>query len=141
MTFRPLAESDLPQLAAWLGAPHVFEWWREASDLPTVEKGYLPAIRGEEPTEVFVLVVDGRDIGMFQRYRISSYAEWLAAFRGEVPGVEQALGIDYLIGDPSLVRQGTGSVAIRQFTELSLAAYPDAESVVVACQQANPASW
>ena len=106
---------------------------------------YLPAIRGEDPTDLFMIVFGDagspRDIGMIQRYRIADHPEWLDAFPPEVDGLDRALGIDYLIGEESLVGKGIGSTAIRAFTAVSLAAYPDTASVVVACQQANPASW
>jgi hypothetical protein len=35
--FRPLEESDLPQVEAWLRAEHVAEWWRDPLEI-AVEK-------------------------------------------------------------------------------------------------------
>ncbi len=76
LAFRPLAETDLPQLARWLPPDHVQEWWRDPFAPTHVREKYMPRIRGEEPTEVFVIVLDDADIGMIQRYRLSGYPAW-----------------------------------------------------------------
>jgi aminoglycoside 6'-N-acetyltransferase len=138
--FRRLTEADLPMLAGWLAQPHVYEFWREDSDLAGVEERYRPALRGEDPTELFVIEVGGRPVGLIQRYLIGDNPEWAAAFPHELGEVASAAGIDYLIGDASLVGKGIGSTAIHRFSEQTLDRYPGAD-VVVACQQANPASW
>ena len=56
VAFRPLAAGDLPLLARWLAEPHVERFYRERSDLPSVRHRYLPAIRGEDPTDLFMIV-------------------------------------------------------------------------------------
>ena len=49
--------------------------------------------------------------------------------------------IDYLIGEPEYVGRGLGSQAIREFTAMAFARYPEASAVVAAPQQVNVASW
>jgi aminoglycoside 6'-N-acetyltransferase len=111
-------------------------WWKEPSSATTVEAKYGPRIDDPSSTAVFIVSVDGADIGLIQRYRLASHPEWERAV-----GVPDAAGIDYLIGDEALVGQGVGSAAIAVFTEQVLAAYPDVTSVVAVPQQANVASW
>ena len=140
LSFRPLAEADLPRLARWLDAAHVRKWWRDGSGLEQVREKYLPRIRGREPTEVFVIVYDTRDVGIIQRYRLRAYPDWDGTIAGTGVTVPDAAGIDYLIGDPEKVGRGTGTRAVQDFTELLFADYTDIEIIVVTPQQANRAS-
>lgn len=133
---RRLAYEDLAQVARWLDEPHVARWWRDPSDIDSVTATYGPCITGEDPTEVFVIEVDGEPVGLIQRYRHDHYPEW-----DSTVGIADAAGIDYLVGDTSLVGKGVGTAAIATFAADTLARYPDIECVVAAPQQANVASW
>src|SRR4051794_37944984 len=75
---RPLMEADLPAVSQWLKTPHVRQWWRDPAHLEAVESKYLPRIRGDEPTEVFVICCDERSVGLIQRYRFADYGSWTA---------------------------------------------------------------
>lgn len=136
VSFRPLAAVDLPLLARWQSQPHVARWWRQSSDLATMTTKYLPRIKGEVDTEVFVIVLDGRPVGLIQRYRHRAHPEWDRAV-----GIADAAGIDYYLGEPETVGRGIGSQAIRVFARDTLAHYADVHCVVAAPQQANVASW
>jgi len=140
LTLRPLGRDDLPLLASWLSRPHVAKWWRDASDLASVEAAYGPLIDGADPTEAFVALHDGRPIGYAQRYRLEDNEEWQQAIFLAV-GVTNAAGIDYLIGEESVTGQGLGRQLIADFVEDSWRRYPDIASVAVAVQQENHASW
>jgi RimJ/RimL family protein N-acetyltransferase len=136
MDFRPLAYEDLAQLARWLAAPHVARWWPEPSDIDSVTAAYGPGIAGEDPTEHFVIELDGAPVGLIQRYRHDNYPEW-----DRTVGVANAAGIDYLLGEPDLVGRGVGTEAIAAFAADTLVRYPEIDCVVAAPQQANVASW
>jgi len=136
VSFRPLARDDFPQLAEWLRDPGVQRWWPEPSDLPSIEARYGPAVDGHEPTELFVIVAGGRDVGLIQRYRHRDHATWDRAI-----GIDRAAGIDYLIGGEPDRGRGLGAAAIDAFTESVFRAYADVDVVVAAPQQANTASW
>jgi aminoglycoside 6'-N-acetyltransferase len=140
VTFRPLAEADLPQLARWLGTAHVQQWWRDEHDLETIRHKYLPRIHAREPTEVFVIVDDAQDVGIIQRYRLAEHPEWQSTVAASGLTFENAAGIDYLIGVPERVGQGTGSQAIELFTEVLFVDYPEVDQIVVTPQGANRAS-
>jgi aminoglycoside 6'-N-acetyltransferase len=74
--FRPLSRQDLPLLGRWLAAPHVARWWQEPSDPNSVETTYLPIIDGQDPTQVFVIELDGEAVGIIQLWRLEDSPEW-----------------------------------------------------------------
>jgi aminoglycoside 6'-N-acetyltransferase len=142
VAFRPCTPDDLPLVAGWQARPHVARWWRQDPALAAVEARYLPCLDGRDATELFVLEVGGAPAGFFQRYLVADHPPWAAALRGTgQPGVEAAVGIDYLVGEEALTGRGLGTSAIAGFTRLALARYPAAGLVAVAVLQDNIASW
>jgi aminoglycoside 6'-N-acetyltransferase len=138
--FRPAERRDLAQLSAWISAPHVQPWWREDPDAVAVEARYGPALDGRDPTELFIVERDGLPVGMIQRYRLADNPGWRAAMTAAgSPG--EAAGIDYFIGDVSLIGQGLGPRLIEQFVAGTWERYPEITAVVVAVQQDNRRSW
>ena len=51
------------------------------------------------------------------------------------------MSIDYLIGDPAMVRRGWGARMIRSLVADTWLAHPAASCVIVAVSAANVASW
>ncbi len=122
-TFRPLRRDDFPLVVEWLRQPHVAEWWSELPDLDFLEEKYGPRIDGAEPTQVFVISLDERPIGLVQTYRLADNPEYEAAV-----GVAAAAGVDLLIGEPQLVGRGVGPRVIRAFAErVVFPLYPEVE--------------
>lgn len=138
--FVPLRSSDLPSLAVWLGRPHVARWWREPSDLVSVEENYGPLAEGLDPTEGFIAYFNGRPIGYVQRYLIDEHPDWRETIQGAL-GHDGGIGIDYLIGEQDFVGRGVGRRMISQFIDASWKRYPSADRITVALQQDNVASW
>jgi len=136
VSFRPLTRADFPLLSMWIAAPHVAPWWREDASPDAVERAYGPAVDGADPTEMFVAVVEGRDVGYAQRYLLDDYPDWSAAL-----GVTDAAGIDYLIGEADAIGTGAGSAMVDAFSAATLERYPGIDCVAVAVQQANRRSW
>ncbi len=140
LAMRPLVREDLDRLCRWLAEPYVAKWWRDPSDLASVEAAYLPCIDGSDPTEVFVIEAAGRPAGLIERYLVADDPAWDHAIRATRAVEGCAAGIDYLIGDPALTGRGYGTAAISLFTDLTFRRYPQAGSVVAVPQQANIAS-
>ena len=110
LNFRPMTADDLPLVRGWLEAPHVQPWW-SPSDYDT---DVLPAVRGDEAIEPWILVIDGRDSGYFQMYDIAIDEPYRAACA--TVGVDAGTaGMDYLLGDAEIIGQGVGSAAIDTF--------------------------
>jgi aminoglycoside 6'-N-acetyltransferase len=72
---------------------------------------YRAAIRGEDPTDLFVISLDHRAIGVLQSYRIDDHPEYAV----QVALGRPAIGIDLFIGEPDLVGKGHGPALIRAF--------------------------
>jgi aminoglycoside 6'-N-acetyltransferase len=72
---------------------------------------YRLAMRGEDPTDYFVVELDGRPIGEIQSYRIDDHPDYAA----ELALGRPAIGIDLFIGEPELIGHGNGPVLIRAF--------------------------
>ena len=111
-------------------------WWREDPALEAVEARYGPCIDGGDPTELFIAELDGRPVGMVQRYLLADYPTWSDALR-----VDDAAGIDYLIGIEELTGMGLGGRIIGEFTNLTFERYQDIAQIAVGVQQSNRASW
>ncbi len=133
VTLRPLTGADLPLLARWIAAPHVARWWSE--DPAGTESHYRPTIAGEDRTRVEIVQLHGEPVGMVQSYDHRDEPGWDRAI-----GIERAVGIDYLIGETSALRQGVGTAAIRAAAARVLYRHPAADVVVAAPQAANAAS-
>lgn len=135
---RPLTRADLPQLAVWLGRPHVHRWWQH--DPADVEEDFGVTLDGDRPTELFIIELDARPIGMIQRYRIADYPEWRDAMTMiEVP--DEALGFDYLIGEEDLTNRGIGTALLARFVTKAWTEMPAATSVIIDVDPANRPSW
>ena len=69
------------------------------------------AIRGEDPTDHFVIEREARPIGEIQSYLIDDDPEYAAMVALGRP----AFGIDLFIGQPELIGRGHGPALIRAF--------------------------
>jgi len=128
-TFRPLQRDDMSLMHRWLYVPHVAEWWWTDQE-PTaedLEEKYLPRIHGEDPTDCYVIVEDGRDIGYIQSYVIANHPEYAELVDVE----ERAAGIDLFIGEPDRVHRGLGPPLLRQFLRDVVFANYDVESCII----------
>lgn len=101
-------------MRTWLLRPHVKQWYDDvpAATYPddTISE-YRTAIRGEDPTDLYVIDLDGRPIGVLQSYRIDDHPEYAAQVALDRP----AIGIDLFIGEPDCVGRGHGPALIRAF--------------------------
>jgi aminoglycoside 6'-N-acetyltransferase len=105
-----MTEADFPLVAEWLQHPHVAEWWGEPRDAAGVAAKYGPRVRGESPTRMFVIELDGEPIGIVQTYRLRDYPDY-----EEATGVADAAGIDLFIGEPAALGRGLGPRIVERF--------------------------
>lgn len=135
ISFRPLAEEDLPVIAGWFAEPAIARWWGQLGDLSTVTAKYLPRIEGREPVSMWIVDVDREPSGLLQYYRHADDPEQDARV-----GIPDAVGIDYLLSARQRGRGLSGEV-LRRFAALAL----DSDSTLAACvatpAQANEPSW
>ena len=142
VTLRRVARCDFPLLARWLAEPHVARWWAHDTSPAAVEADFGPDVDGLEASEVYIASLDDRQpIGLIQRFRIADYP----ATRNEMAAIvsipDDAISIDYFIGESRQLRRGLGSAMIRQCVRASWRDWPDAGPVIVAVHADNEASW
>jgi aminoglycoside 6'-N-acetyltransferase len=129
--FTPLTAGDLELVEEWLGREHVARWWRD--DIGESLAEYRAALEGREPTDHYLIVVDGRPVGMIETYLVSDYPEWEAIVQVG-PGVA---GVDILIGEEELTGQGLGPQMLAEFARELITA----PVVIAAVEEANRRSW
>jgi aminoglycoside 6'-N-acetyltransferase len=134
--FRPLAAADLPLLHSWLQREHVKRWWRP-DDTPAGTAGrYLPAIEGRDPSDHYLIVLEGRPVGMLETYLVADHPDWQA-----IVGAEDGVaGVDLLIGEEESIGQGLGPRVIAEFTREVVFAR-GATACVAAVEESNRRSW
>lgn len=123
-TFAPMRESDLAMARRWLLAPHVRRWWHDSLDEHDYPEGTLAdwrtAIRGDDPTDMYVVTLDGRPMGVIQSYVVQDYPD----YRDEVGELaERALSVDLFIGEAELIGKGHGPALLRAFLPPAFARY------------------
>ena len=120
ITFRAIAEADLPLLHDWLCRPHVVEHWSPATTLEAVREEYLPILAPQTtlpldaPAGVvpYLACEDGVPFGYVQAYRVmASQSEgwWLDETD------PYALGVDQFIALPERLGKGLGTRMLRAF--------------------------
>jgi len=126
ITFRAIAEADLPLLHDWLTRPHVAEHWDAAPSLEAVREDYLP--RDTDPTTrpldahsgavQYLACENGVPFGYAQAYRVvaSQTEGWWLEERDP-----HALGVDLFIADPGRLGRGLGARLVRAFLSLLFA--------------------
>jgi 8-oxo-dGTP pyrophosphatase MutT (NUDIX family) len=136
IAFRPLATADLPALLGGQHAAHVARWFPEQLDLAAAGRKYGPRIVGDSPVRVHVAIIDGRDAGFFQHYRVGDTPEYATA-----TGLPDAVGLDYAIGVPEFTGRGLGPHLIWSYLrDVALPAHAAACHALASPDVANHAS-
>ena len=107
-----MVAADLPLLHEWLQRSHVRKWWGEQRTLEQVVEHYLPAIEGREPTDHYLVLLDGRPVGMVQTYLVSDYPDHAALMTIDD---SSTAGLDILIGEAELTGRGLGTAILERF--------------------------
>ncbi|WP_395107955.1 GNAT family N-acetyltransferase [Actinomadura sp. SCN-SB] len=141
ITWRRLAEPDFPLLSRWLAEPHVARWWNHETSIEAVTRDFLPAARGEEPSEDLLAFLDGSPFAFVQRCRLRDFPEYVTELAAVMDVPEGGMTIDYLIGDRGLTGRGLGPALIRAVVAETWERYPDATAIIVPVPAANRASW
>jgi RimJ/RimL family protein N-acetyltransferase len=131
-----MRRDDLPLLHEWLQRPHVQRWWRERETYEEVVEHYLPAIEGSDPTDHYLVVLDGRPVGFVETYLVADYPDH-ARLVGAEPG---AAGVDLFIADADLTGRGIGTELLRRFVSEVVFARPATTHCVADPETENIAS-
>jgi aminoglycoside 6'-N-acetyltransferase len=140
-SFAPVTAADFPLLGTWLSDPGVRRWWCHDPSPEGVERDFGPAVRGEEPCEDLLALLDGRPVGLVQRARYDDYPEDRDELARYVEVPAEAVMVDYLVGAADDRGRGLGPRMIREVAAATFAAYERAPAILVAVVAANVASW
>lgn len=115
ISFRPACLADAPLLFRWRQAPHVARWWNiapyEAQTLDEMARELEEDFALEQHESLLVLL-DGLPIGYAQTYNAGrASGDWW-------PDEDDSTrGLDFLIGEESLVGRGLGPQIVRALCE------------------------
>ena len=137
VAFRPLREEDIPLLTRWLSTPEWVRWWAPPITVEEARAKYLPRIRGEEPVHGFVILVDGREVGYVQWYRVVDFPETMELFALDEERARATAGVDLGIGEPDAVGRGIGRAVLRQFVEDVVFEEPGIDACMIDPDPAN----
>ena len=141
MEFRRTTRADFPLLARWLGTPHVARFWNHETTPEAIERDFGGSVDGTEPSDDFIVEDAGVPVGFIQRSRICDYADEHVELIALADAPQDALTIDYFIGEGAATGRGVGTRMIREFTDLCFADCPAASAIIVPVIAGNPASW
>ncbi len=99
-----MTEGDLGDLHRWLNTPHVTVWWDARRTVEQIAAHYGPGLRGEDAVRYWIFEVNGRSLGFCQDYRIRDHPDYAL-----ISGHPDAVGYDYVIGEPPFVGRGLGT--------------------------------
>jgi aminoglycoside 6'-N-acetyltransferase len=141
ISYRHLRPADFPLLGRWLAQPHVARWWNHDTSPEAVERDFGPAARGEEPNEDLLVHLDDTPVALVQRSWLRDAPDYRAELAAVTPLPDDAMTIDYFIGDASRTGRGLGTEIIRFVTDRTWREHATARAIVVAVHVDNRASW
>jgi aminoglycoside 6'-N-acetyltransferase len=141
IAFEPLQRSHFALLTRWLTEPLVARWWNNEASPAAIERDFGSSVDRQNPTEVFLAVVEDRPFGLIQRYPVDGYAEYVEELSTVCAVPAGAFSVDYLIGEPDMRGRGLGPALIAAFVNQSWPLYPNAHDVIVPVSAGNRASW
>lgn len=137
LTFRPLADDDLPMVEKWLNKPHVKRWY-EIPQLAITINDWLFEMNHRDSTFHWLtyLIVSWQDhpIGLCQYYKCVDSDEDF----GSLP-LNGSYGIDYLIGEEAYLGKGLGTQTVAQLVD-TLFSFSDVKRVTADIAKDNTAS-
>jgi RimJ/RimL family protein N-acetyltransferase len=136
IAFEPLRGEHLPLVREWLSRDHVRRWYGRDSIDESI-RNYEDALAGRDPTDHYLIVFEGRPIGMIQTYLVSDHPEWEAIVQVG-PGVA---GVDLLVGEEELTGRGLGPRILEQFTREVVFTRRETGACVASVEEANRRSW
>jgi aminoglycoside 6'-N-acetyltransferase len=135
--FTPLTADELRLFHTWLQREHVKRWWRDRETYEQVVEHYLPAIEGRDPTDHYLIVLDGEAVGVIQTYLVVDYPDWAAL----IDAGEGLAGVDLLIGEAGLTGRGLGPQVLDAFAREVVFARLGTNACVATVEEANRRSW
>ena len=139
ITFQRLTAADFPLLHRWLNNAEVALFYGVGDDNrknPTPEEvvaEYAPSLKPGSPTHSFTILLDGRQVGYIQCYRVGDYAEYAKAIDLD----DDAWAIDLYVGEDDARGRGLGARVIELFLEEQVFALPGVTTCLLCPEPEN----
>lgn len=140
ITFRRVVPADFPLLGEWLSHPHVARWWNHEYTPEAVERDFGPTARGEEPAEDLLAIENDVPFALAQRSKWIDYPEEIEPLRAFLEVPDDAMTLDYLIGELSDTARGRGTRMIEALVADTWNAHPSCATIIVPVAVGNRAS-
>lgn len=125
--FQPLRINDLRILHRWLNTDHIIQWYGKKSfSFEEVEKHYLPRIKGNDPTNSYIILFQNNPIGYIQMYLVEDDPELK-----EYVSSEGSAGLDLFVGESNYLGRGLGSEIMREFLKQVVFNQPGISTCIV----------
>lgn len=138
LELRLLADSDIPLIEVWLNKEHVKRWYEVPQLSITIEDwiSEIKAYKGEfQWITYFMVMWESQPIGLCLYYKCTDST---GENFGTLPLIG-SYGIDYLIGEESMIGKGLGKKMIAMLVN-KIFSYPDAQRVTADIDKNNKAS-
>jgi aminoglycoside 6'-N-acetyltransferase len=120
ITFKPLAEDDMPLLYQWFQVPHVKEGYArgESYTLEMIGAKYLPRIN-DTTIQSYIVAYQGKAVGYIQMYKLTDHLpEGVDNYSHPIFNVYQSsemVGLDLFLADADLLGKGVSSKILQAF--------------------------
>lgn len=135
ISFRKLQLTDLPLMHRWLNFPHVHEWYDrdKQNTLEEITKRYGPKIRGEKPTDCYLVLYDKQPAAYIQTYKVNDWPDF-----GDYVGYDDATAsVDLFIGETDLMGKGFGNLLLHKFLKEIVFSNPDIHTCIIGPEPSN----
>ncbi|HYG56977.1 MAG TPA: GNAT family N-acetyltransferase [Symbiobacteriaceae bacterium] len=135
VAFRPLDMDDVALLHRWVNDPALIDIWNQGKEqsLEAVEAKYGPYIRGEKPTQPYIIMHGGVPIGYIQTYLWRDYPDYAAHLGAE----EESASLDVMIGEAEYRNRGLGRDILRAFLRGVVFSRPQVASCIITPEESN----
>lgn len=128
ITFRALTIDDFKLMHRWFNTPHVQQFYSLRHwTVEEVEKKLNPYIRQEKPVFGFIIILDNKEIGYIQHYKINDFPWPEQSLSEEI--IKNGAGLDFFIGETDLIGKGIGTQILK--TILDQLIWPQFEYCIV----------
>jgi aminoglycoside 6'-N-acetyltransferase len=137
IAFRPLAETDLDELHAWLNRPHLARFFQKRPiSRAEVEAKFGPIVRREDTTHSHLAFEAGAPLGYIQCYRITDNPDWAALIQAN-----EGIGVDLAIIEPTKPGRGFGRVMLASYLgDVAFPLYPAESKCFIGHELENEAA-
>lgn len=113
ISFRKLTIDDLLLMQRWLNQSFVHEFYDKDKEntLDEITKRYGPKIKGEQPTNCYLVLYDNQSVAYIQSYKVNDWPE----FGDYVKCNDETASVDLFIGDENFMGKGFGSLMLIKF--------------------------